>query len=342
MTISLEKQEELILGMHMFIKETYGFIQALILFHETLSDKEKTYFDKTITYLKSGVSYAEAIQFIKPVFERSLFPLFLILGKHPNPAIISEMLVNHIKQLISFKTLKNNLLRYPKWLMMLLMVLICVYILIVVPMYQQTQIFESIENQSVFFMSTQISTYIHSNPIVIVYSVMLMIFFSFMYQKFLKIHITKIVYWMPFMRKTFLYHVYYKFTFGLFSLLKAKVYMIEALSLTSMMTEHMLKKGIQNSIEHILEGRELHLMLEKMPHQPKDMHVFMQHVSNENQLLDILFIMSKRYENKYLKRLEMQYKMISPIMLAIIALMVLSMFYVLYAPIFDLYDQLLT
>jgi type II secretory pathway component PulF len=339
MTYSLDKQKDMFISLDLYLQQEGPFMHQFMMFYDTLELKEQTFWVEAVRLMQSGASFEESIEGIKSKVDTRIYPFLLLLGNHKKPHEITTMIITRLEHILSMKRMKKNVLKYPKFLSILLMICILAYLFIMIPMYETMFSRYTFETQALMKQLIYISQFLRQYPyLLIVIGCLIVVMYMFI-QRIIQTFFPKIKYQVIFFKRISLTALYMDFTYMLSTFLKSHMTLKEALEHTLKLSPSYLEEGILGGISHITEGKPFTESFIELPSYPKDMEKLIMHAQEESQLIGVLTLLSKRYHMSYETQLEKYIQALTPILMMILGSLILAMFYMIYAPILNMYDM---
>lgn len=340
MKYSLHKQKDMFISLDLYLQQEGPFMFLFMMFYDTLDIKEQKLWVEVVNRIRSGEAFEESILSIQSKIDAKIFPFVLLLASHKKPHEISHMIIERLEHMISMKRLKQKILKYPKLLSVLLILFIMAYLLLMVPMYESMFSRYAFETQTLMTYLISISRFMREKPFIVILSVSLVVIVSKVIMDLMKTFFPKLKYHIVFFKSIALTSLYMDFTYMLSTFLKSHLTLKEALEHTLKLSPSYLEKGILEGISNMTEGKPFTESFIHLPHYPKDMEKLLMHAQEESQLIKVLTLLSKRYHMKYETKLEKYIQALTPILMMILGSVILFMFYMIYAPILNMYEVL--
>jgi type II secretory pathway component PulF len=337
---TLHKQKDMFISLDLYLQHEGPFMHQFMMFYNTLEFKEQKFWSEAVNYMQAGATFEESIEHIKQNVDNRIYPFLLLLGSHKKPHEITKMIIERLEHMISMRRMKEKVLKYPKFLFMLLIMCMLAYLFIMIPMYETMFSRYTFEAHSLMYQMIQISQYLREHPLFIVIFMSLIVFSYKGMMYIIPKSFPKLKYQVIFFKKISLTALYMDFTYMLSTFLKSHMTLKEALEQTLKISPSFLEKGILNGISHIEEGKPFTESFIDLPSYPKDMEKLIMHAQEDTQLILVLTLLSKRYHMSYESQREKYIQALTPLLMMIIGSLILVMFYMIYAPILNMYEVL--
>lgn len=340
MKYSLHKQKDMFISLDLYLQQEGPFMLHFMMFYDTLHLKEQKIWVEVVTSIQSGMAFEESIESIKTKIDRRIFPFLLLLSNHKKPHEITYMIIERLEHIISMTRLKQKVLKYPKFLTVLLIVFVLAYVLVMVPMYESLFSRYVFETQTMMTYLISVSAFLREKPFIVFVVLSLVVMCFKIIVDLIKKCFPKLKYYIIFFKSMAFTSLYMDFTYVLSTFLKSRMTLKEALEQTLKLSPSYLEKGILDGISNITEGKPFTESFISLPNYPKDMERLIMHAQEESQLIGVLTLLSKRYHMTYERQLEQFIQTLTPILMMLLGCVILFMFYVIYAPILNMYDMI--